>query len=374
MTYVLSPFFFLNQLIKKRKTQALKFFSLLIFYDAIHFYLGVDLKSFTLSNGLFMLTYFCVVAFWHFINSYSHLGRLYKQILVLNFFLMLMAIPFLFTQPQYQQWFWWINHLTKGITDFPRLKLFTYEASYYALLMVPVFYYYVFKFIFGTVQHHKYVTALMVFMPMILSMSFGVVGATLFTSIILCLVHHKKLLRYKRAFVLSSLVLFVLLVTVFIFIFFFPQHPIVVRTFNILQGNDTSANGRIWESYTAAWRIAGMKSFFFGAGLGQIKIQIVEVVHQYFNYWGNFPRYDIPNTMGETLAIFGITGVCLRIYLEIYLFSKTKVMSNYYRLALFIFAFIYQFTGSFITNIAEYTIWILAFSKVFEQFDVRKEI
>ena len=34
-----------------------------------------------------------------------------------------------------------------------------------------------------------------------------------------------------------------------------------------------------------------------------------------------------------------------------------------------IYIFIYQFTGSYLFNIAEYVIWALAFSQVFEEFD-----
>jgi hypothetical protein len=95
------------------------------------------------------------------------------------------------------------------------------------------------------------------------------------------------------------------------------------------------------------------------------------LVRTYYSYWGHLQRYDIPNTMGETLAIFGLSGVFFRLALEIYLYYKTKVSQNYYRLALFIFIFIYQFTGSYITNIVEYTIWLLAFSNVFPQFDLK---
>ena len=116
-----------------------------------------------------------------------------------------------------------------------------------------------------------------------------------------------------------------------------------------------------------------MKSIFFGTGLGQIKIMTKEVVGKYFHYWGVLPRYDIPNAMGETLAIFGLVGVALRLFLEIWLFFKTRVFTNYYRLALFIFVFIYQFTGSFITNSVEYVIWVLAFSNVFEQFNIKRK-
>ncbi len=54
------------------------------------------------------------------------------------------------------------------------------------------------------------------------------------------------------------------------------------------------------------------------------------------------------------------------------LFVYTKVWRNYYRLLLFVFVFIYQFTGSFITNIAEYVIWIMVFTTVFKEYDVEK--
>lgn len=60
----------------------------------------------------------------------------------------------------------------------------------------------------------------------------------------------------------------------------------------------------------------------------------------------------------------------LALVFEWYLFFKTAVYKNYYRLALFIFVFIYQFTGSYITNIVEYVIWILAFSNAFPQFNI----
>jgi hypothetical protein len=80
---------------------------------------------------------------------------------------------------------------------------------------------------------------------------------------------------------------------------------------------------------------------------------------------------SIPNAAAETLAIFGWAGLILRIGIELFFFFLTKVWTNYYRLLLFLFVFIYQFTGSFITNVAEYVIWILAFTNVFHQFDVK---
>jgi hypothetical protein len=69
----------------------------------------------------------------------------------------------------------------------------------------------------------------------------------------------------------------------------------------------------------------------------------------------------IPNAMGDLFATLGLISVLLKLYLEFFFFFRTKVSSNYYRLALFLFIFIYQFTGSFIMNIAEYAAWIMAF-------------
>ncbi len=371
-TNVLSPFFYFRVIQRKLKTFAIPFFGFLMVYDCIHLYLGVDLKSFVFSNGLFISTYFCVISFYHFFNQYADLSKLFKQIVVVNFVLSLLAIPFLFMETKYQSWVWWVNILTQGVTDFPRLKLLTYEASYYSLLLIPIVFYYLFKAIFNQFKSHQNLTLFLVLTPLIMSLSFGVLGASFFTAFIMAFKFRKQLTAYKRPFYISIGVLALLLLAFVGLIYFFPANPITIRFFNILAGTDTSANGRIFDSLSMAWRIAEVKSLIFGAGLGQIKIQAEELVRTYYSYWGQLQRYDIPNTIGETLAIFGLSGIFLRLTLQIYLFYKTKVSQNYYRLALFIFVFIYQFTGSYITNIVEYTIWLLAFSNVFRQFNINQ--
>jgi hypothetical protein len=372
-TNILSPVFFYNLLKNKQKTYWMQMMFFLLSFDLIHLYLGVDIKAFLVSNALFISTYVCVISFYYFVNTYAHLAKIFRQIVVFNACLTAIAIPFLFLPKPYQQWFWYFNELTKGFGNFPRLALFTYEASYYSLLLIPIWFYYLLKFAFNDIANNKWMTLLFITVPMLLSLSFGVIGATALTAIILCFVFWKRLFKYKRPLSILFLTLFVLTVTFFVLWFYFPLNPFFVRLENILTGKDTSANGRTIESFTMAWRIADMKNIFFGAGLGQIKIVITDLAHTYYKYWGNFPRYDIPNAMGETFAIFGIVGILLRLSLEIYLFIKTKVFSNYYRLALFIFIFIYQFTGSFITNIVEYVIWVLAFSNVFNQFSIQKK-
>ena len=95
-------------------------------------------------------------------------------------------------------------------------------------------------------------------------------------------------------------------------------------------------------------------------------------IRDYYLYYIDM-QVAIPNAVAETMAIFGWVGVSLRLGIEIFLFFYTRVWTNYYRLLLFLFIFVYQFTGSFITNIAEYVIWILAFTRIFQQFDIKAE-
>jgi len=370
-TGLLSPLFFYRQLAKKRRTWLLGFSVFLLCYDCVHLYLGVSLTSFVISNGFFITTYFTTVAFYNFINGYEHTGVLMKQLVVTNFILTAVAVVFFFLPSPYLDWFWWVNHLAPSKYEFPRLKLFTYEASYYSLIYVPVFYYFGLNLLFGRVQGNKELTAAIVFIPLLLSMSFGVLGATLLTALILGLANWKKLAAYRRAFILSSSLLAIFAIALLLLMVVYPENYVVKRLDLILQGNDTSAKGRTSDSFKIAWLLASKSSIWFGCGLGQIKIQIDALVKEHLGYWGNFARYDIPNAIGETLAIFGISGVVLRIGLQAYLFFKTRVASNYYRLALFLFIFIYQFTGSFITNIAEYTIWAIAFSSAFQQFNTK---
>jgi hypothetical protein len=160
---------------------------------------------------------------------------------------------------------------------------------------------------------------------------------------------------------------------VFLFIFF-PDNVFFRRLINVLQGKDLSFNGRTYDSFFLGNKIAQERSFWFGSGLGQVKVLGLE----YFKHFYDNPNFkisdvSIPNNVGDILATFGLVGVLIKLFFEFYFYFKTRVYANYYRLALFLFIFIYQFTGSFIMNIAEYAIWILAFkSNIFPEFN-RKE-
>ena len=94
-----------------------------------------------------------------------------------------------------------------------------------------------------------------------------------------------------------------------------------------------------------------------------------EIWNTFYNTVFSINKIVIPNAVAETFAVYGIAGLLIRFGLEWYLFFRTKPYRNYYRLGLFIYIFVYQFTGSYLFNIAEYLIWALAFSQVFEEFD-----
>jgi hypothetical protein len=159
---------------------------------------------------------------------------------------------------------------------------------------------------------------------------------------------------------------FVLVVVVL----FFRHNPLFTRIGNIFEGQDPSGKGRTRDAFILAGQMLEQNNKYWGIGMGQIKVAGADIIRNYYLYSPQYP-VAIPNATAETLAIFGWIGLIIRFSLEIFLFFYTKVWTNYYRLLLFIFIFLYQFTGSFITNIAEYVIWIIALTNVFPQFNVR---
>jgi len=210
----------------------------------------------------------------------------------------------------------------------------------------------------------------MLFLPYILSFSLGVISASIFAGLITYLFYLKSLTRKKRLLRILS-VAGIAGVSILAFaMIFFPENSLFIRFNNIFSGNDNSGKGRTFEAFYLAGKIIEQKSAIWGIGIGQVKIIGVKIIRDYYNYP---PEYAItlPNACAETLAMFGWIGLSIRLLTEIILFFYTRVWTNYYRLLLFFFIFIYQFTGSFITNLAEYVIWILAFTNAFPQFNAR---
>jgi hypothetical protein len=369
-TAILAPFFYTWILLKRKKEVVLPFITILAPFILVQvLYVDVVRKTYFYSLLNLVLVYIFCQAVYTFLKVCIDIEKIFRQLLIINFILCLLAIILYFTP--YYQIVWIEQNLTEGISDFRRLKLFTYEASYYATLFVPLFCFYMLQYFFRQNTIKGWLLLLMIFLPYFLSFSFGVIGAILVAGLITYSLHFRALTRKRR--VLNGLIFssgFSLLVASIIY-FFFRNNFFVLRVVNIFTGRDSSSRARTADAYLLGKKLLQKENEYWGIGLGQIKIVGADILRDYYLYSKEFVA-TIPNAVAETFTLFGWTGLVLRIFVEIFFFFHTKVWTNYYRLWLFLFIFIFQFIGSFITNIAEYVIWILAFTNVFRQFDVQR--
>lgn len=364
-TGILTPVF-LWWLYRQQALKAVMYFFLFtIPFIPIHLYNGVDGMYYLRSYLLLFSSVVFGISFYVFLKGSPDVESIFRKILGLNFIFMFIALVALLI-PGLKEMLWYLKEFSPGIGTLPRLKMLTYEASYYSLLFMPIAFYYYLRL--ALLQNKRpFLLFLMATLPLLLSLSLGVIGALFLTFIFLLCYNARLFLRQKvvARFILCCALLVV--AGLFFAFRYYPGNPLFGRISNIFSGQDTSFRGRTYESFVLAWRIAKGKSVLFGCGPGQPKIAGIQAFKTYYGYLP--PVVRIPNTLGDTLATYGIAGVLLRLFFTVYLFFKTKVYRNYYRLGLFVFMFIYQFTGSFITNIAEYVIWILAFSPVCREFD-----
>jgi len=371
-TTILSPFFYWWVTTTRKVEILLPFFSMIIAFGIIHYNNGVDLGSYIISLFNLIAVYIFCQAAYTFFKKTRNIEKIFWKLFIINFILCLIAIPVYFTSFNYILWIQ--QYLTEGVDNFLRLKLFTYEASYYATLFTPLFFFFALQVILKQNKHRALMLIPMLFLPYLLSFSIGVVSVVVVAITITYLLYFKRLTSKRRVLNIISFGAVMSIFFLAILVVFFPDNPLFVRIVNIFSGTDSSGRGRTFEAFILADKMLAEKSYVWGIGLGQVKIVGTEIIRDYYFYPMDYTVFAIPNAAAETLAIFGWFGFSLRIFIEIFLFFRTKVWKNYYRLLLFLFVFLYQFTGSFITNIAEYVIWILAFTNVFPQFNVRDRV
>jgi hypothetical protein len=366
-TTLLTPLFLLWLFKFRSFRHLIWFFVFFIPFMVVQLHNGVDNASYTKSSFLLFSVYVFSLAFYQFLQNCQSLRRIYSQILTFNAVMVVLAI-FALAIPLTRNIFWYANEITSGVHTL-RLRLLTYEPSYYATLLMPLMLYYYLKLIVLRLPD-PVTTFLLITIPFLLAFSFGgILGLVL--ALLLTLLYGYRRFFNKMA-TLYLLIGGVVLITGLLgALILFPNNVIVIRFTNVFNGTDTSFRGRTFESFSLGWQIAQVKSIWFGCGPGQAKEVGLAIFRKFYNY----PRATkemvvIPNSVADTLAALGILGVALRLVLQTVFFFRTRVYSNYYRLALFLFIFIYQFTGSFMTNIAEYVIWIMAFQKaIFPEFD-----
>src|SRR5256885_16785686 len=141
-TAVLAPFFYFWIVLKRKKEILLPFVAMLapfiltqlLYTDSIR-----KLYFYSLINVT--LVYIFCQAVYTFLTTCVDIEKIFRWLLIINFILCLLSAIIYFTP--YYRVVWIQQELTEGVKDFRRLKLFTYEASYYSTLLVPLFCFYV---------------------------------------------------------------------------------------------------------------------------------------------------------------------------------------------------------------------------------------
>lgn len=366
-TTLLAPVFLLFLLNHKGIRIYLLFLLACSIFSIAHYTIGIGdqlayIKSFAMMQGVTLFA----ISTYYALPRHLEGSRIFKTLATVNLLLLVMALVLRFI-PSLSDWVWYKVPISPGIPVIPRLKMFTYEASYYSLLLTPLILYYVLK---CWLQKSKIgILFLSLILSLLLSFSLGVIAGIVIGLFLMFIVHIHKL--YQTIPVKWVLLLTLLLISAAICVYiFYPQNPLYVRLHNIWSGKDTSARGRTYEAFAIAWDVARMKSACWGIGPGQLKTLGRDYIIQYYHYAHIPQTVRIPNAVAETLNIYGIIGIVCRFGLILFLAIKTRVWTNYYRLSLFSFMFIYQFTGSFISNTAEYVIWAIAFCpSILKEFD-----
>jgi hypothetical protein len=339
----------------------------------IHAYNGIgDVEFYVKSYAMALAVFVFGMAFYQYLENCHTLRYIFKKILILNGIMTVAALIFLFVPPV-KKIFWYNNNMSLGHINFLRLQMLTYEPSYYSTLFAPIVLYYLLK-VFKRMIDRPWLYIVLTLIPLFLSLSFGVIlGLAL--ALFILLVWESRNIIFKKSNFKYLMGGTVLLVAVFVVMaVWFPNNVLFKRMSNVFSGRDLSFNGRTSDSFVLAEEIASKKSYLFGTGFGQVKLLGLPVFKRFYNYAGfTVHEIGIPNTTGDLFATLGLVTVALKFFFEFYFFFKTRVSSNYYRLGLWLFIFIYQFTGSFMTNIAEYVIWILAFRQdLFPEFNKNK--
>lgn len=370
-TSLLLPFFWWYLHSNGVRRVGLLFILVLTPYFIVHLQEDIALKDYAQSSVLLFSVVVFVRSAHLFLSKTRNLSFLFRKLVETNLLFVGLGVLVLAIPPLW--WlFWSTEPISPGVPEFPRFRGFTYEPSYYSLIFVPFVVYYYHKYFFEGAKNWFW-TLTAVTIPLFLSLSFGVIFLVFSSLAFISLFYSRTFWTSPRFRNVVKLTAVLFAIGVFFGLVVFPENPISLRIANIFAGLDSSFEGRTSDSFELAYLIASEKNLWFGVGLGQVKIVGHEIIVNYYNYQ-NADEWTVrlPNAVADTLATFGLSGVILRLLIITFLAFKTKVYANVYRMNLFLFAFVYQFTGSFIFNIVEYMLWAIAFSPAFSQFNFRQ--
>ena len=359
-------------LFKEKQIRKVAFGAILVILPIpFHLFMGAETSSYWLSVTMIITIIILFFASYYLIKDGEEtIEKIFKKILIINGVFLLLSLIILPIEP-IRGLLWYDEIITKGLKLIPRLKLFTYEASYYSFIMMPVFLYFILRIINGH-EKHAMIIGLSVLVSLLFSLSFGVIAALLLAMLIAVVIYWKNANAFLKRLVILSTISFIFIMILLAFVW--PENPIYFRLNNIINGQDTSATGRLVYSFMFAKDLIVENNPMFGIGPGQIKIVAHDMIVNHYQYQGNIAEIvRIPNSMAELLAVYGVYGFVIKLFAEIYFFFRFKLYQNIYSLILFLFLFIYQFTGSFITNAAEVVSWAMVFRLRFKEFEINNQ-
>jgi hypothetical protein len=352
-TTVLSPVFYFKIIRKKANKIFIIFLLLILPFIIIQILSGVELFYYIKSLLLFIAVIIVAISLYAYLPYVKNIDDIFRKIIIYNFIFTIIALVL------YNSWLGdilWSKDfvISKGQTA-TRLMLLTYEPSYYSTLLVPLCVY-SFLRLYQNFNKTNFAIFFMIVFPLILSFSFGMISMLLFSLTTIVIIDQWK---NKNNLFITVGVIIVIIVLIS------TNNPFTERLKNILSGDDASVEARTFYSFYYAWEMIVSDHFFFGYGFGQLKL-----VGFNFIGWANpYESVNLPNAIASGLVTVGIIGVFIKLFLEILFFFKTKVYSNMFTLSIFITAFILQFTGSYMTNTAEYMLWVFAFLPIFKEFN-----
>ena len=354
-TTLISPFLFFYNF---RQYRRIYYLALAIFLAlfAVHYYIGIDSYfDYFKSAALHFCVLILAITFHQLLKEKpGTVFETFDKAVYINFILTILAILLLGMGINIM----WASASSSGaLYSTLRLRLFTYEPSYYSLMLSPIFFFCYLKFE-KNMSFKATIPLLLLLFSLALSFSFGVISLITFTIIFVKLMYRSK---NKALLILGMLMFFILVGALYIYN---PQFIFFTRLENVLEGNDVSGNARLFDSWILANQIVQHKSsYLFGIGWGQIHVVGHDIIQRYYNYSDSVEvGYDLPNILCGIFCFTGIVGLVSFLFLQIYFYRKTKTKNSTYRSYIFWFIFIYQFTGSYTSSVLHYALLIIAYT------------
>lgn len=332
----------------------------LVFLGVISPYLVIHLISYDLNYDyyfrsliLFLINYYAVVVMAVYCSRVDDWRCLYEKLLKLAAALLVIGIVVLPTN--IADVFWRVGEtVSAGVEGVTRYKALVYEPSYFATLMIPVVSYFFFTTL-NFFEKKAFIYFLVSIVLLASSLSLGAFASFSFSMFVVVLMRFSSFL--KISFFWFGVFLFIIIIS---FIFTAENH-FAARVVNVISGDDNSGNARTHVSFLITEKILDYSGYWFGAGFGQVKMIMEE---QFWLIWydltGATDVFVLPSSLPDIISHLGLLGGISKLLAELYIFYKFRMYQRIYSLFLWVYMFVYQFTGSYMTNQAEYIIWIIA--------------